>query len=186
MTSNTNPETGIPFGYIRADYLDSDVMNDLQMNGTDVYYEDALKDAKGEVVREWVAKIVATGVLELIEVTFDEDDLTQMVEKHVEAEWDGSDWETRFHDSYNPDEPIHEGEKDGVKYRTSWLGGALNVWIFESPFTTDCAREASLCVPHACNLDQDGEGSYPGYTVPDAWLTEEYIAERDRKKQENK
>jgi len=72
-------------------------------------------------------------------------------------------------DTYMPDEEEVEGiTKEGVHYKSSWLGGALNFWIFESPVTTDKARGASPCVPGAGILDTlDGSGT--AYDVPADW-----------------
>lgn len=166
LPTNINVETGIAYGYISANALDPDIVNDLQMNGTDVYYEDNKKEAQHEAAREWFLKIEATGIFELPGV--DEDDIRAQLERHVQETWDGSDWEQKFNDSYQPDEPVHEGEKDGVKYRTSWLGGALNVWIFESPHITDAAGRASPCVPGAGILDTL-DGDVRAYDVPPEW-----------------
>lgn len=178
MTANINPTTGIAYGYISANRLHPDIVQELQDVGTDVYYEDAVKEAKRETVRELVATVPPL-VLELplaywnnekgCHETLAEDTLEAAITEYVEADWDGSAWEQKFHDHYQPDEPVHEGEKDGVKYRTSWLGGALNVYIIESPHITETARECSLCVPNAGNLDQVGEGHYQCYDVPPEW-----------------
>jgi hypothetical protein len=166
MTANISPDTGIAYGYISANALDPDVVNDLQMLGTDVYYDEAVTQAKADAVREWWAQIESSGVLEL--PTIDEDNLREAVERHVDETWEGSEREQKFNDSYSPDEPVHEGEKDGVKYRTSWLGGALNVWIFQSPHVTDKAGRASPCVPNAGILDKL-EGDVQAYDVPPEW-----------------
>lgn len=179
MTANIDPDTGVAYGYISANALHPDIVQELQDNGTDVYYADAVAEAKREAAREWAAKLTAAGVLDLdlyvrLDVETEESDpldeerLEQVVQQYVESNWDGSDWEQRFHDYYQPDEPIHEGVKDGVKYRTSWLGGALNVFIFESPHITEAARRASPCVPNAGILDTL-DGDVRAYDVPPEW-----------------
>jgi hypothetical protein len=177
--TNINPETGIAYGYISADALHPEIVQELQNNGTDIYYEDAKAEAQREVAREWCTSITATGALELPifrdrpdmpheTERLDEDLLFDLCLVHVKESWEGSDWEQAFNDSYQPDEPVHEGEKDDVKYRTSWLGGALNVWIFESPHITDKARRASPCVPNAGILDVL-DGDVQAYDVPANW-----------------
>lgn len=140
--TNTNPATGIAYGYISANALDPHVVDQLQ-NGLSVGYKDALEEftASCKVDPE-------TGE------PLSDDDLDVLVEE--------------FSQDFNEDEPVHEGEHEGVKYRTSWLGGALHVWIFESPFTTEMARRASPCVPGAAILDTL-DGRETGYDVPPDW-----------------
>ena len=69
---------------------------------------------------------------------------------------------------------IH-GEYEGVKYATSWLGGALNFFILESPVITTKACRASPCVPNAGILkhpeDPEG-GSVESYGIPEDWWAE--------------
>lgn len=76
--------------------------------------------------------------------------------------------EQEFSDSYEDYEPIIHGEYEGVTYQTSWLGGALNFFIFQSPHITDQARMASPCVPNAAILDTL-DGTITGYDVPSEW-----------------
>lgn len=167
MTANINPDTGIAYGYISANSLHPDIIQGLQDNGTDMYYEDAVKEAQTETAQDLVQR--ACRLLETeLSLSLDEDALFEIVHEHVKGAWEGSRWEEQFNDAYQPDEPIHEGEKDGVKYRTSWLGGALNVWVFESPHTGRF-RECSPCVPNAANLDQPDEDGIEGYDVPPEW-----------------
>lgn len=140
-----------------------------------------MEEAQQEAARE-LANKVPSGVLELDLfvklkdsdlVTLTEDTLYEAFLEHVKANWSGSDWEQSFNDAYQPDEPIHEGSfmlGDGnwVKYRTSWLGGALNIFIFESPFTARTVA-CSPCVPNAGDLDNVGKGDYLCYDVPPDW-----------------
>ena len=76
--------------------------------------------------------------------------------------------EREYGDTLNCDEPIVEGRKDNVHYLSSWLGGALNFFIIESPVITESARRASPCVPGAAILDTL-DGSERGYDVPAEW-----------------
>ena len=71
---------------------------------------------------------------------------------------------------YHCEEPIITGSYEGVSYSSSWLGGALNFFIFESPVITKCAL-CSPCVPGAGDLGSEGE--FEAYGVPDNWLKEE-------------
>ncbi len=125
---NINKETGIRFGFISANSLHSDVVDDLMFNfGTDLDYEEYVKENP------------------------DEEDA----------------------DDYYNDEPDIEGEMEKVKYATSWLGGALHFWIFESPYKTQCAL-CSPCVFNVGDLDNIGEDYVDvAYDVPKEWRTEE-------------
>lgn len=164
---NVNTETGIAFGYIAANALHPDIVNDLQMDGDDVYYEDAKIEHRKELALSEEVQREACG--DDYEQR-SEDDLYRSALQYVVDNWD--QYEQEFNDSYQPDEPIHEGTKDGVKYCTSWLGGALNVWIFESPFITHSARRASPCVPGAGILDTL-DGDVTAYDVPPDWRDDE-------------
>jgi len=171
MTANINPDTGIAYGYISANALDSDLVSELQMNGTDVYYAEALEEAQKEAANndEVQAEYVDSGQCAEAQWTrADEDERFWATLAWVKENWEGSRREQEFNDSYQPDEPIHEGTHEGVKYRTSWLGGALNVWIFESPHITHSARRASPCVPNAGILDTL-DRDVTAYDVPEDW-----------------
>lgn len=146
--TNMNLTYGIAYGYISANALHSDIVCSLQ-EGKDVYYEEALEEH-------------LAGLRD--DPDFDEDEATE-----------------KFSDTWMGDEPVHEGtikvaggnfpEVTELKYRTSWLGGALNVWIFESPFVTDKARKASPCVPGAGILDTL-DGDVRSFDVPPTWRCE--------------
>ena len=72
---------------------------------------------------------------------------------------------------YECDEPIIAGEMDGVQYQSSWLGGALNFFIFFSPVQTECAL-CSPCVPGAGNLNTRGDYGNFAYDVPADWRSD--------------
>jgi hypothetical protein len=148
-TANINSTTGIAYGYIAASALDSDLVNDLMDNGTDTYAEEAYK--------EWRATTA--------DMLLDTDESIESLEDAM-AEADNLSHE--FWDSYESYEPAVEGEYKGVKYCSSWLGGALNFFIFESPVITTKAREASPCVPNAGILDTL-DGNIQAYDVPADW-----------------
>jgi hypothetical protein len=165
-----NLTSQIPFGYISAQALDSDIVNELQLRGTDPYYDAAVAEAQREQahqvdegeVGEWLGQHHG-----LHYESLDEDSQRDWKLRYVEEHWD-SKYEDTFNDAYQPDEPVHEGIYQGVKYSTSWLGGALNVWVFESPHITNLARQASPCVPGAAILDTL-DGNVTGYDVPPSW-----------------
>lgn len=158
--TNHNPETGIAYGYISARCLNDDLVCELQDKGADVCYELAWE--------EYIAEM---------RQIFEDEEETRCGEceragcDFVAGEFCEEDYRDEFNNAYQCDEPIHEGEMDGVKYRTSWLGGALNVWIFKSPHVTHHARQCSLCVPGAGDLD-NLDGNHTCYDVPPDWRQE--------------
>lgn len=149
--ANINAETGIAYGYISANALDPEVVERL-MNGSwaiDHTYDAAL----AEIEEEALIAAAENGINE-----FDYEDWTEAyVDERMEE--------------YTCDEPEISGTYEGVSYRTSWLGGALNFFIFDSPVTTDKARRASPCVPNAGILDTL-DGSETSYDVPADWRAE--------------
>lgn len=164
--TNCHAVTGIPFGYIKADAFHPEFVDQLTIhNGTDHSYTEALAEHLDEKRREHEsaledkriarAEIDGGTLSEEEEEDFDEDAATQ-----------------KFGDSYQCDEPIYSGEHEGVHYRTSWLGGAMNFWIFESPVVVKCTQ-CSPCVPGAGLLDS--VGNYEAYGVPADWLDDEFL-----------
>jgi hypothetical protein len=150
MEPNTNPDTGIRYGIISANSLNSDVIDTIQSSGIDVHYEamrKELREAIKGICKDYMSSCDADEVAELAVETASQD----------------------FYDN----EPVYEFEIDGVKGRTTWLGGALLVWIFESPFQTH-AQLCSPCVPNCGDLDNlmSDEGGYPCYDVLPDWRDE--------------
>lgn len=166
--TNINPDTGIAYGYISANALHGDIVDELQMNGEDPHYAGAMKEAQREFARNKDVQAEMAAEEELTLSDHDEDYAFENTLAWLVENWEGSKYEQRFNDDYQPDEPIHEGTKDGVKYRTSWLGGALNVWVFESPYTGHFDA-CSPCVPGAANLDCPNPDGIEGYDVPPDW-----------------
>lgn len=144
--TNVNPETGIPYGYIRADSLHPDVVDELQ-RGADLHYEEACLEMSARIanaVDDFLSSRSAISVIEHALELFDHED----------------------------DEPVHEGEYEQVHYRTSWLGGALHVWVFSSPVTGHY-QKCSPCVPGAGNLDCPDLDGIVCYDVPADWRVKE-------------
>lgn len=144
--TNTNPETGIAYGYISANALDSELVDQL-MYGTqavDNDYEEALREYLRECREETPE-----------DVDFDEDAHTQ-----------------DFSDEYHCEEPNISGTLEGVDYAASWLGGALHFWVFHSE-RESTFRQCSPCVPGAADLDNPDSDGIVGYDVPQEWRREE-------------
>lgn len=150
MTANINPKTGIAYGYIAANALDSDLVNDLlQGNGVTGFKDDGWIDYKAACVNEYRQE--------------NEAETEDMTDDEV---WDEIEMEAC--DRYESGETTVRGEYEGVHYMTAWLGGALNFFIFHSPIVTDKANRASPCVPN-CGILDELDGDVTSYNVPDDW-----------------
>jgi hypothetical protein len=69
---------------------------------------------------------------------------------------------------YEGDEDTYEMvTPDGLELGLSTLGGAYNVWVFESPHTAEHAL-CSPCVPNAGNIDTPGD--FVCYTLSAEWF----------------
>lgn len=143
MVSNTNPQTGIRYGIVSANSLWPEVVDEIQMTGTDVHWTDYMAEIRAEV---------------LADSSYLPEDKEDEIESRIELAGD------RWMD----DEPVHEFDMEGVKGRTTWLGGALMVWVFESPFL-GTFRLCSPCVPNCCDLDTPDPEGCEGYDVPADW-----------------
>lgn len=142
---NINPDTGIRYGIISAKNLCPDVVDELCYGpqAKDVRYAEAcaeLNDAIYQAVEGFLSSYQAR----------------QLVEEAIEM----------F--EYECEEPIHEGTFENVRYSTTWIGGALHVWVFKSPVVKNY-QECSPCVPGAGNLDCPDLDGVPTYDVPAEW-----------------
>lgn len=143
MQPNVNELTGIRYGIISANSLDGELVQDLlYYEGEDLSWKEAEEEIKIAMREEGV----------------------------TEEDWDRT-LDDRLSDVYI-DEPIVEGECEGVKYRTSWLGGALLFWIFESP-RIGLYSECSPCCPNAGDLDSPNDDGVECYDVPKEWRVDE-------------
>ena len=143
MQPNVNELTGIRYGIISANSLDGELVQDLlYYEGEDLSWKEAEEEIKIAMREEGV----------------------------TEEDWDRT-LDDRLSDVYI-DEPIVEGECEGVKYRTSWLGGALHFWIFESP-RIGLYSECSPCCPNAGDLDSPNDDGVECYDVPEGWRENE-------------
>lgn len=180
MTANINPDTGIAYGYISANQMDPDTVQWLLYDaGTDLSYEEALSDIRFDAER------AADEIEEECRIALEEaggltpDEFDSFLERDIEAAYERLGYagredyvDTRVEsesEAIQIDEPIIEGECEGVKYRTSWLGGALNFFIFESP-VTGFFEACSPCVPNAANIGCPDPNGVEGYSVPLDWL----------------
>lgn len=153
MKPNTHPETGVAFGVIAADRLNDDIVEQLLYgrHAVNISYETA-KSAYINGAR------------------FDFECEQKEDQHDADEEFDEDAALERFTDGYQNDEPIIEGTKDGVKYRSSWIGGAMHFYIVESP-VTGWYQPCSPCCPGAGDLHtiEGLNSSSETYDVPNNW-----------------
>ena len=152
MNTNVNPETEVRYGIISAQSLHDDVIQEIQSSGRDIHWEEAIAEIKAEAHTQY-----ADGTLEACD---DETNLEDIIEDRI----------VNMGDKFFDEEPVHEFEIDGVKGRTTWLGGAMLVWVFFSPYTT-YRKLCSPCVPNCGDLDSpvDWLAGNLMYDVPPGW-----------------
>lgn len=199
--NNVNPETGVRFGYIATNLLNPDLVHELlYVHGTDETYKQACEEAKAGYIKDFNdAEDECEIAADEIDRNMVEADREEFITKRMRSEhgidteeYDAESWAEfkleEFSDTHSADEPVTTGVHEGVTYRTSWLGGALNLWVFKGP-EGFCRSLCSICVPNAANLDQgflleEEAGTednphpdiedypYPCYVVPRDWLAE--------------
>lgn len=150
-------ENGIRYGFISANDLNSDLVHDLLYSyGKNLSYEAAVEEeiARQRAVWEEECETLAVAAEELgIDCVLD-------------------DFEPDL-DNFDPqiEEPTIEGTYEGVSYCSSYLGGALNFFIFRSPVVGRFDL-CSPCVPGACLITSRNSDGYIGYDVPPTWRTD--------------
>ena len=152
MTVNTNSKTGIRFGVIAVNNLNSDVVEDLWYGygAVDLSYQAAMEELDAEIGRE-ADRLIETGELQAEDRDW-----------YVDRETD------KRRDDIQIDEPIIEGNYQGVHYQISWLGGAPLLFVFESPFKGRF-QLCSPCIPNAVSLESPSDVGTEGYDVPPDW-----------------
>lgn len=160
-TANRDAETGIRYGVISQNSIQSDVMSDIWSEARDLSYEAATTEAKkrllacledddeesqraafSAVLKEWFLSRKENQII---------DDLIDLKQEYGEGAaeelWDVV--EQHFNDSYSNDEKNWLWEKDGYE-----LSNCLqsDVFVSKSPYFT-FAQYCSPCVPGAGNLD---------------------------------
>lgn len=144
---NTNPETGIRYTLYAANDLDSEIVENLQMRGACIELQSRQESMETDLRRllndygidAWRAESIVADAFE---------GLTE---------------------SFEIDEPTHEGIYQDVHYRTTWLGGALHVFILQSPWI-EKFKLCSPCVPNACDGGASDYNGEEGYAVPLSWI----------------
>lgn len=137
---NFDPETGIRFGILNTESLYPWVWDQILWKGKDLSYEVALQRKFPQL----------TGT--------DESTWTHQEAEEVLDFWSG----------FIPETPEYEGENQGVKWRTTWLGTTSLLLVIKSPHVTH-ARPCCFS-DDAGDLHQLDPEGVKTYTVPDAWL----------------
>ena len=175
--TNTNPETGIRYGCLYLNSLDSDLANDLWMNAENLSEAEAYAELKSEIERD------AENIEDEVRIAIAERDYAMLsndsyMEDEVEAAYNRLGYDDR--DDYidtrleleseriQIEEPTLAGICEGVRYEISWLGGAPLLWVFESPVISK-ARLCSPCCPNAGDLDSLDDDGYECYGIPADW-----------------
>ncbi len=157
MKPNTAPN-GTAYGYVAAQDLDSDLVHEL-MYGAQARNLSEIAAEGEEASRQ---RMQWEEACENEAVHCQENNLPAPI--HEDFEFDPPE-------GFDIEEPTIEGVKDGVFYTSSWLGGALNFFIIDSPHTTDEAHRASPCVPGAGILKHPSArcGGVTSFDVPADW-----------------
>lgn len=189
--TNTNPTTGIRYGVIAFNNLDPDLGQELWYTyGKDLTYEAACEELLAEIERnaDNIEDEVRIAIAESDPALIGDEDYEEgrvLLRYEALGYDDREDYiQSKFEDTaqnFHIDEPVIEGEYEGVKYRIDWLGGAPLLWVFEGPVGR-CNSLCSPCVPNAGDLDSgfiddEMEAGYECYVVPRDWLRADYDSE---------
>lgn len=186
--SNMNPETGIRYGVIAGNKLDPEILQDLT-SGLSITYTNAYEDERKRLLKTWQDEFESSTEAASSQ-TDPEFDILEHVQFKLSVPADIEDAAAfaefkleEFSDTWSCDEEDYAIDKDGVKGRVTWLGGAPLVWVFDG-LTGYATELCSPCVPGAANLDggwvtgdvtDELIGKYPHqcYVVPNDWLEPE-------------
>lgn len=157
---NTDPENGIAYGYVSAQSLHSDLVDDLLYGNGDV---------KNFIDHSWNSAIEQLATEKGFELPKPKDGDVEGWKTWIsEAKDFLEELDSGWADDIQIEESVVSGELEGVHYLSSWLGGALLFCITKSPITGEYAR-CSPCVPGAGDLDTPREGGFTTYDVPKDW-----------------
>ena len=178
---NFNKDTGIAYGVISCNSLNSDLVQDLfyGYQAKDLSYQAAYEEAKREAQAAFEshteeAHIAAAETGADREPGYDPDTFFERYcEKHeIDSDLDTfvDTWLERFSDCCQIEEPTIEGVYEGISYAILWLGGAPIVYITHSPHVVRVGSRCSPCVPGAGDLDSGlADDGYECYGIPPDW-----------------
>jgi hypothetical protein len=183
--SNRNPETGVRFGYVALDSLDIyeelfGLKNPEEEAALTNYCRDRLHTLAKEGKVDFDDLPEYEGDPEFDDIHEEINDLNGEALREVLEQIEDLQ---RFFDGRESSLVGAEGEIDGVSVRVTEMGGALHLWVFDSPHI-GWYEPCSLCVPGAANLGVTLEESLGldrlprgdlsklgvlGYDVPPEW-----------------
>jgi hypothetical protein len=150
LLANVDPETGISYGVISLNSIDSYTLEDIYQNGEDLSYKAAREEAEKEFS---MLKYNPDGT------PLDDDYLESAMQ-----EWD---------EAYQNDNDAYLYTSEGITVQTSGDGSTL--WVFKSPYTR-LVSQCSPCVPNAGDLNTEtakwnSQGApVNAYDLPQTWL----------------
>ncbi len=167
--TNRHPETGVRYTIYH-------INNDLHPDVWDTIYSDGVNLSDREYLDALELR-VRDALQELPDEVLPYLNVEYMAEEILDTALCNG-----LQDEVQCDEPVYEGETDGIKWRTTWLGGAPHLFVFESPYY-GVGRECSPCVQGAVDsgtitaIFRDeataaanaADGAY-GYALPTTWL----------------
>ena len=190
-TVNVNPVTGIRYGVASGNNY-PDLVDHIMQNGRDLAYEYFVSEIKSSFEsyvdqtshdndRVFIQSEIES-VLDDISLwpKLDQDDLDNMVTEVLEPSGDESLGERLYsliegniqYES-DSDSASYELEENECKYGLSSLGGAILIWVYESPSVVYVNSLCSPCVPNGGDIDSgltDQDNGYQCYGTPDQWL----------------
>lgn len=140
---NTDPATGIRYGVINSNSLESWVLDEIMYNGENLTYKDALEQHLTD----------AEAALEPLGVEWS-GDLSDVIED-------------QFAQAYYEENDTYLAVVDGVRL----LLRESTVTVLASHVTAQVS-ECSPCYPDAGDLDSPNEYGVTAYTVPFDWFAE--------------
>jgi hypothetical protein len=185
---NISPN-GIRYGVISLNSLNPDLVHELCSGpqANDLTYMAAYNDAHNEAVRHFTsaeeeAAIAAAETDNHMSDMEREDFIFEHLEASLGTADEGEYIDNcleQFSDCFQCDEPVIEGEYEGVEYRIDYLGGAPILWVLNGPIGW-AESLCSPCVPGAADLGSgfdtgetaDGTTVHTCYVVPREWLAE--------------
>lgn len=152
MAANIHPETGIAYGVVAADKVPN-LRERFFENGTDNRYE----SAKAELTN----RLLGAEDVEQVNSIIDEFDKDQRVD---DMEFDVADLVLELLADFDDDSDFCNRtlKEDGYHYEMTSMGGALTIYVIESPYVAYC-RPCSPCCPNAGDLNNIGDSGMTAY-----------------------
>jgi len=192
--NNVNPVTGIRYGVIACNSLDSDLVEELMhgVGAVDMTYQDAYEEAKKEAGARFDQETEEAGIAaDEAEYGMSAQERDTFIERFLDEKLDGvTDRDEfienaleQFSDIFRGEEPhivgiYNEPTFGDIHYQIVWLGGSPILMVLVGPVGT-VKSLCSPCIPNAGDLDSgyfvNGDDAYGNtewicYAVPRTWL----------------